>query len=839
MSAPPTPAPRRCRPKPGCTALPAAVAMLLLSGRPPCAGAFRMDGRVPHRRAAPSSPMRSERVISTANGALDIAARRKSLVTLSAGGDADQDDADTPFFARLADRFLKQPEKEDEKDTAAAVAVVEKPPPAEDVTAPPAPKTPEEIAADFRAQAERARLEAERMDAALTLDKIEGLEKRLESKSLRNRPEEEADLRRQLRALTDKLNGVGKVNDSAGSSGAAVTAAAVAAGEEKKQEEVVAGSDPMEGLPEELKDMDIKLTTTEELYNMIPPMPEDELKARSDAFRGTPKVLQEMTAKAAGFDNADNATAIVEQMYKDEKMKELKRKLWAEKKMEPLDEEAIANALDGYMKLPLPIQDLIAKSVGMSDGRNATAVIKKLEEEGRLFSDDGGVNGFEVDTEFVTDVDMSSLFVAEEEAARDRFIESMIPRCTRNNEDAIPTQEEVDVFFREVLGKDTFNPTEKPMAAPGGFIVYGENRKKTGEELVEAMQKRLDGTTVAERLQFSYMIDPSPIKREELDDLEPGQEKPAVIYVSGRDYSPGTNVLVKPLISGMGLFTALSFSFGTLALNVKAVDQFYAQVDAGVVDFSWLETMAFPLFGGLMAVQLAHEIGHRIIALKDKIDVGLPTFVPSLQLGLTGAITPIKSPPKNINSLFDFAVAGPLAGLVASFALLVVGLESTLYSDAAALAQFPNLPISFVRSSSLVGGIVQGLLGDGILLTPNPALDTIALHPLAVAGFAGLMINSLSLLPLGNTDGGRVCQALFGRSWSRIVTTFTSLFMVLAGVFGLDDANLLLWYSFYASIWQRETEVPCRNEIDDLSTERGLVSIALFVLVMLTLIPMP
>ena len=62
--------------------------------------------------------------------------------------------------------------------------------------------------------------------------------------------------------------------------------------------------------------------------------------------------------------------------------------------------------------------------------------------------------------------------------------------------------------------------------------------------------------------------------------------------------------------------------------------------------------------------------------------------------------------------------------------------------------------------------------------------------------------------------------------------------MVLAGAFGLDDASIFLGYAFYASIWQREPEIPCRNEVDELEVTRGFLSIGVFVLVMLTLIPM-
>ena len=73
------------------------------------------------------------------------------------------------------------------------------------------------------------------------------------------------------------------------------------------------------------------------------------------------------------------------------------------------------------------------------------------------------------------------------------------------------------------------------------------------------------------------------------------------------------------------------------------------------------------------------------------------------------------------------------------------------------------------------------MLGNGILNSPDPN-EAIQLHPLALAAFGGLIINALSLLPLGNTDGGRISVAFFGRSFSRVVQGTTLLGLVLRKV---------------------------------------------------------
>ena len=136
-----------------------------------------------------------------------------------------------------------------------------------------------------------------------------------------------------------------------------------------------------------------------------------------------------------------------------------------------------------------------------------------------------------------------------------------------------------------------------------------------------------------------------------------------------------------------------------------------------------------------------------------QFDIGLPNIIPSINLGLTGTITPLKSPPSNLKSLFDFGIAGPLAGLLVSILFLIVGLETTVSGMDAILASsqglMPVVPVQMLRTSSLVGGLVEFTLGKNTLLPALPLDAVVEMHPFAVAGFVGCIVNSLSLLPLG------------------------------------------------------------------------------------------
>jgi hypothetical protein len=100
-----------------------------------------------------------------------------------------------------------------------------------------------------------------------------------------------------------------------------------------------------------------------------------------------------------------------------------------------------------------------------------------------------------------------------------------------------------------------------------------------------------------------------------------------------------------------------------------------------------------------------------------------------------------------------------------------------------------------------------------------------------------LTLQSHYLFP-EDTDGGRLSLALFGRSVSRVVRTGTIGIIVFCSFFGGDSVNLLLFYTIYAQLWQRECEIPCKNEIENVDNVRAGVALATGLLVALTVIPM-
>lgn len=746
--------------------------------------------------------------------------RRNGISSLSSKGDDSDGVGGTkgvPFFARFARRRLASNDNENASSISppankdgGGTAIAKKEPEIakEDIieVLPSRPRSPEDLAADLKRQAEKVRLEAEKMDTKLTIEKLSKLEKKLENKDL-FKDDEENGVQAQIDTLTKKLNRkyFAKEPQSPSASPKARTAPPMAAAE----------------------------VVQDEVCDDITPISEKELKERSQAFLKTPLVLQEMTAKAAGFKDVTNVTGIIKQIYIDEQKDELGTKRNKDGEIEPLDEKALENALEGYTKLPLAIQDMIAKSAGLPDGRNATDVIAKLEKDGRLFGTEDGVEaGFEVGE--INSSDMEVIFEDLESMEKSRYIESMLPKETRKAGD-VPTDEDINVFFTQVLNNKQFNPTGKPENIPGGFLIRGQNRMKSGDELVAALEESFSKTNISETVQFYYMRDPNPSTDEEFERYE--NDLP-VIVVTGRDLTPDTSFLTKSAVSLLGLFFVSSFSLAVLTFNEVLFNRLDAEIQAGTADPAWLQTLALPTVLAIFVTQIVHELSHQAAALKGDFKAGLPTIIPNPQIGLQGAITPITSSPKNLKALFDFAIAGPLSGVIISLLLLYSGLEATAFTSPDDQALLPGLPMELVRSSALAGGMVEWLLGDGILLSPNPAAATVLLHPLAIAGLVGLINNALALLPVGNTDGGRIAQSLFGRKWARVISGLSLVILVLSGLFGLDQANLLLSYTVVVAFWQRNPELPCRNEVDDVEIGRGFVAIAAALLASLILIPL-
>ena len=423
----------------------------------------------------------------------------------------------------------------------------------------------------------------------------------------------------------------------------------------------------------------------------------------------------------------------------------------------------------------------------------------------------------------------------------DQMVESLFPESTRKEGTEINEGQAV-LFMSEVLSKDKiWAPNQAPQKVSGGFLIRGTTRFETGAELIEAIDKNLEKSKLRNQVNCFYVFDPTPVSEEQMSE----GERPPVLFLTAPDVVRDPAPIQRSLVSAVAFGTIWYNSLLPFLLNekyMKMADEQLALADASMsssVDF--LNDLSFPLFVATVGIQAVHEIAHVIAASNNGLNVTIPTLVPSLGTGLTGGITSLQNPPKDKQALFDFAIAGPLAGMGASIALLVLGMTATASMDAATYASLPELPLNMLRQSSLVGGIIDSIT-PGLLTVPDAALGTkalqevnIPLHPFAIAGYFGMMVNAANLLPVGRTDGGRMALTLFGRSGTQLVSFLTFVGMFILGVTGSD---LLLFFFSFVVFFQSELEIPQRNEVDDMDFSRVLLATATGVLVLLTLIPM-
>jgi len=181
-----------------------------------------------------------------------------------------------------------------------------------------------------------------------------------------------------------------------------------------------------------------------------------------------------------------------------------------------------------------------------------------------------------------------------------------------------------------------------------------------------------------------------------------------------------------------------------------------------------------------MTILLCHEMGHFLQARRYGVYCSLPYFmpVPVPPIGTFGAVIAMQSRMGHRRALFDIGITGPLMGLVPTLLFCLLGLywsepttkESSIY----------------VGSSLLFQWLAQWTHG------PLPPDHALALHPLAFAGWFGLLITSLNLLPIGQLDGGHILYALLRRHAVKVATAVLLAAIVAIGMFQLLNWMLML-----------------------------------------------
>jgi len=278
----------------------------------------------------------------------------------------------------------------------------------------------------------------------------------------------------------------------------------------------------------------------------------------------------------------------------------------------------------------------------------------------------------------------------------------------------------------------------------------------------------------------------------------------------------------------------------------------------GSMPTTFMETLSFILSGipftlSLLAILLAHEFGHYLAGRYHKTNVTLPYFIPFpfSYFGTMGAFIQMKEPPKNRRIMLDIGIAGPLAGLIVAIPVLLLGLS---------LSEVETLPYRLQIGQIFEGNSLLYLFLKYIVhgeLLPHPlthygaepfvywvkyfftgmplprgGLD-VTLHPIAWAGWAGLLVTAINLIPAGQLDGGHLIYVLLGKRASRLIPFVLIGLMILGFVWygwWIWAVLILLLGRFYAD--------PL-DQITQLDRRRKLIAILGIIIFFLVFTPVP
>ncbi|MCZ8250011.1 MULTISPECIES: site-2 protease family protein [unclassified Microcystis] len=245
---------------------------------------------------------------------------------------------------------------------------------------------------------------------------------------------------------------------------------------------------------------------------------------------------------------------------------------------------------------------------------------------------------------------------------------------------------------------------------------------------------------------------------------------------------------------------------------------------------SSLLLQGLPYSLGLIAILALHEFSHYLTAVKYKIKTTLPYFIPfPFFLGTFGAFIQMRSPVPTRKALFDVAVAGPLGGIIIAIPLLFWGLslsEIVPLTNQSSLLNFQYLNPQF---SFLLSILAKLALGSNLI-----AGKAIHLHPLAVAGYVGIIVTALNLMPVGQLDGGHIVHAMYGQKTAIIIGQLTRLFMF---ILALVQPDFLLWAIIL--LLMPVSDQPALNDVTELDNKRDLLGLFSLALLLSILLPLP
>lgn len=315
--------------------------------------------------------------------------------------------------------------------------------------------------------------------------------------------------------------------------------------------------------------------------------------------------------------------------------------------------------------------------------------------------------------------------------------------------------------------------------------------------------------------------------------LSPGNQVPLFREINGKHvvYVVAGRVHPKPRPWWPNAVLFIITIFSVLLVGTDMAINEIANGSAAVAQ-PYIDNLIVNLWRGLpytIAILLilgSHELGHYFAARHHKLAVTLPYFIPApliSLIGTFGAFIQLREPMRNRKVLLDVGAAGPLTGLIFAIPILFIGLATSSVG--------PIQVGSGVEGNSLLYALAKTLVFGRFL--PNGSVD-VYVNQLAWAGWTGLLVTALNLIPIGQLDGGHLLYSLIGER-ARILFYPLIAGMVVLVLMGNDA---WLFWLILLFLFGRVYAAPL-DMITPMDTRRKIIAVIGLIVFVVTFVPTP
>jgi Zn-dependent protease len=298
---------------------------------------------------------------------------------------------------------------------------------------------------------------------------------------------------------------------------------------------------------------------------------------------------------------------------------------------------------------------------------------------------------------------------------------------------------------------------------------------------------------------------------------------------------PGKSRVILPMI----LLVATIFSVFYAGLSWTT-----SLEEMGYVKNMWLTSLIFTI--GLIFILGSHELAHKIIAMKNKIEASWPYFIPMpfFPIGTMGALITIKSPIPNKKTAIKLGLSGPLIGFIASIIIISIG-----------IAISPTVPTAeYIERAEAYTAAHPGTYGIGFgetlilkmlvkMFLDAPEGYTTVIHPLTITGIIGVFVTALNLMPMGQLDGGHIARSVLGQKYHMIASKTIALSLIGFGLLGTFLRypvwpGWMLW-GFIGYLISSRGHPGAMDEVTKLTGEDKLLALIGIIIFILCVTPIP